>query len=112
VVHLVDGQLVASPSAEEEDCTIWVELPDQPDEWEGVLGSDSRRDLGARDRGGAEPGYLHGREAAGELSYETGRRTQRDANVERVEVRDGTLACSRSAWWEDRAPSGTISEPA
>jgi len=38
VVRLVEGQLVGYPAAEHEDCTLWVALPDAPDEWEGLLG--------------------------------------------------------------------------
>ena len=38
VVRLVNGQLVSYPPADEEECTLWVALPDAADEWEGVLG--------------------------------------------------------------------------
>jgi hypothetical protein len=38
VVRMVDGQLVAYPSATDEDCTLWFALDDKPGEWEGILG--------------------------------------------------------------------------
>lgn len=37
-VRLVAGALVGYPRAVEQDCTLWVALPDRTDEWEGVLG--------------------------------------------------------------------------
>ena len=38
------GELVGYPPAMEEDCTLWVALQDQADEWEGVLGKWSSED--------------------------------------------------------------------
>ena len=38
VVRLVDGELLGYPLAREEDCTVWIALPDGEDEWEGLLG--------------------------------------------------------------------------
>jgi hypothetical protein len=37
VTRLVGSQLVGYPSAAEENCTVWIALPDAPGEWEGVL---------------------------------------------------------------------------
>jgi len=37
-VRLVDGELVGYPPVREENCTVWIALPDGDDEWEGLLG--------------------------------------------------------------------------
>jgi Domain of unknown function (DUF4265) len=37
-VRTVGGELTGYPPAQEEDCTVWLALPDAPGEWEGVLG--------------------------------------------------------------------------
>jgi hypothetical protein len=38
VVRLSEGKPVGYPPTAEGDCALWVSLPDQPDEWEGLLG--------------------------------------------------------------------------
>ena len=45
VVRLVEGQLVGYPFAAEEDCTLWFALPDEPGEWEGILGKRRSDDM-------------------------------------------------------------------
>lgn len=43
-VRLAAGELVGYPRAATQDCTLWVALPEGPDEWEGVLGKWSSED--------------------------------------------------------------------
>jgi len=78
VVRLAEGQLVAYPPAEQEDCTLWVALQDASDEWEGVLGKrlpDDRAELGSEN---TRSGMMRSRQGVPSSSMEASRERRDD----------------------------------